>query len=351
MRKAAVFGIIFLFASIAAGQPEAKRPSTRTIDRQPLAPLEAALNIYSELTGKTILRVSLLPPLQDFIAGSLPADTNAAAALIENELRRQGIDMVQDGELFVRVMPAGWSNSPLAGFLATLKPPASYPEEVPLGTILFSPAAPDQVLKIYADLRSRTLIQPKYSAIPLIMLRTQRALTKSQASYAITVLLALNGVAAVDDGDKFVQLVPVQIWSKIETSAPKPQSGSELLDPKELPKFNNERPTNPLNRLNKIYQRFFHDSPPWTPKPVDRLVEFSGELTDQKAMSSKNYGRQLVRFEVTTPLTKEEVLYAIETTLKLDGLAITKVDGEKISVIPLAEKKHSEQKKTDNTNK
>ena len=68
-------------------------------------------------------------------------------------------------------------------------------------------------------------------------------------------------------------------------------------------------------------------------------------------MSSKNYGRQLVRFEVTTPLTKEEVLYAIETTLKLDGLAITKVDGEKISVIPLAEKKHSEQKKTDNTNK
>ena len=351
MHKVAVFGIALIYASVALGEPEANRPSTSTIIRQAPSPLDAALNVYAELTGKTILRVSLLPPLQDFIADPLPADTNAAVALIESDLRRHGIDMVPDGEFFVRVMPAGWSNSPMAGFLATLKPSLPDLEGVPIGTIHFSPASPDQVLKVFADLRSRTLIQSKYLGAPLLMLKTQRSMTRTQAGYAITVLLAINGVAALDDGKKFVQLVPVQDWSKIQMSSPSPQTGAELLDPKDIPKFNGERPANPLNRLNQVYQRFFHGSPPWTPKPVDQLVEFYAELTDQKAASSKNYGRQLVRFEVTTALTKEEVLYAIETTLKLEGLAIAKVNGEKISVIPLAEKRRSEREKTPNTSR
>ena len=71
-------------------------------------------------------------------------------------------------------------------------------------------------------------------------------MNRNQAGYAITVLLAVNGVAAVDDGDKFVQLVPVQDWSKMERFSPKPQPGADLLDPKEIPKFNGERPANPV---------------------------------------------------------------------------------------------------------
>ena len=157
MNKAAFFGLVLGLASVASGQPEASRPLPGTFARKPPTPLEAALNVYAELTGNTILRVSLLPPLQGFIADPLPADTNAAVALIESELRRNGIDMVPDGELFVRVMPVGWSNSPMAGFLTTLKPPLPDKDVVPAGSILFAPAAPDDVLK---NLRVSSVTNP-----------------------------------------------------------------------------------------------------------------------------------------------------------------------------------------------
>jgi hypothetical protein len=351
MNKAAFFGMVLGLASVASGQPEASRPLPGTFARKPPAPLEAALDAYSEITGRTILRSSFLPAFQGFSADPLPADTNAAVALIESELRRHGIDLVPDGELFVRVMPAGWSNSPMAGFLATLRAPAPDKDKLPTGTVLFALADADYVLRIYAELRTRTIIRPGYLGLPPLGLKPHQALTRGQTGYALTVLLAVNGVAAVDDGNKFVQLVPVQDWSKIETHSPKPQPGAELLDPKEIPKLNGERPANPLNRLNEIYRRYFHDSPPWTPRPADQLAGFYAELTEQQAVGSKNYGRRLVRFEVTTPLTKEEVLYAIETTLKLDGLALTKVEGEKISVISLGEKWRTEPEKAAATNK
>ena len=215
MNKAAFFGLVLGLASVASGQHEAKRPSTSNLVRQPPTPLEAALTVYAELTGKTILRASLLPPLRGFIADPLPANTNAAVALIESELRRNGIDMVLDGELFVRVMPAGWSNSPMAGFLATLKSPLPDNEAVAMGSMAWTQAGADQAVEIYAVLRSRTLIRPNnFNPCPRFKLRTQRAMTKDQASYAIAVLLGLNGLAALDDGDKFVQLVPVQSWSQ-----------------------------------------------------------------------------------------------------------------------------------------
>ena len=64
--------------------------------------------------------------------------------------------------------------------------------------------------------------------------------------------------------------------------------------------------------------------------PADRLVELYASLTDQKAVPSKgSTAMQRVPFKVEIPVTKEELLYAIERTLALSGLAIVSA-GEKI---------------------
>ena len=71
-----------------------------------LAPLVAGadtLDVYGNLTGKTVLMPSALPRLPDAIVASLPSDKTNAIARIEKALSEQGLEVVQDGPHFVRV--------------------------------------------------------------------------------------------------------------------------------------------------------------------------------------------------------------------------------------------------------
>jgi len=199
-----------------------------------------------------------------------------------------------------------------------------------------------QVLAIYRDLRSRTILQPRTLATSPVTLKTKKAMSRSEAGYAITVLLAINGIAAVDDGEKFTQLVPVETvqavtWKEVELRAPKADAQSPLFYPKEIPKSPPGPPAPAVKRLGELYTRLFHNQPPWTPKPVDQLVAVYAELTDQHATPSKSWGQMPVIFDIATPVTKAELLYAIETTLRLNALAIGKVDGSHIAAVTLRE--------------
>jgi len=73
-----------------------------------LAPLLAGadpLDVYGNLTGKTVLMPSALPFLSDAIISDLPTEKTNAIARIESELSKRGIAVVQDGPHFVRVSP------------------------------------------------------------------------------------------------------------------------------------------------------------------------------------------------------------------------------------------------------
>ncbi len=80
------------------------------------------------------------------------------------------------------------------------------------------------------------------------------------------------------------------------------------------------------------------------------MVEIYADLTNQQAAPSKINGQMPVRFEVKTAVTKEELLYAIETTLKLHGLAIGNVEANQISAIPLGAKPRLEKEKVIRSN-
>jgi len=86
--------------------------------------------------------------------------------------------------------------------------PAPPEEMVPAGYINFQGVDVTQVLEIYAQLVNRTLIRGQVPGAQII-LKTQTPLTKSEAIEALQAVLALNGIAVVNIGDKFVKVLPV----------------------------------------------------------------------------------------------------------------------------------------------
>ncbi|MEY2428734.1 MAG: ral secretion pathway protein, partial [Verrucomicrobiota bacterium] len=73
------------------------------------------------------------------------------------------------------------------------------------------------------ELRNRTILRPASLASAPIVLKTQTALTKREAIQALDAVLALNAIAMIDVGEKFVKAVQAptafqegQVFSKIE---------------------------------------------------------------------------------------------------------------------------------------
>ncbi len=65
-----------------------------------------------------------------------------------------------------------------------------------------------QVLDIYSLLVNRTLLRPATLPNPSIFLKTQGQLTMREGIQALEAVLALNGIAIVNVGDKFAKVVP-----------------------------------------------------------------------------------------------------------------------------------------------
>jgi general secretion pathway protein D len=82
-------------------------------------------------------------------------------------------------------------------------------EMIPPGTIDFRGADLNQVLELYAMLRQRTILRAANLATPTFVLKTQTPLTKTEAIKALDAMLALNGIAIVDVGDKFAKAAPM----------------------------------------------------------------------------------------------------------------------------------------------
>src|SRR5207342_3064056 len=80
-------------------------------------------------------------------------------------------------------------------------------DTLPAGTINFPATDLNQVLQIYAELVGRTVLRPTSLPAPTITLKTQTPLTRREAIQAFDAVLALNGIAVVNVGDKFVKIV------------------------------------------------------------------------------------------------------------------------------------------------
>ena len=153
-------------------------------------------------------------------------------------------------------------------------------------------------------LANRNLLRSSQLSSPTFKLRTETPLPKSGAIYLLEVALALNGVATVEDGTNFVQVVPLRQVANLKLQAPQRRPNEPLLDARTVREF-----------------RFA--------SPLD-LVSYYAELTGRTVLSSNQVRGAVMLLRAQTRLTQPELLYALETTLALNGLAIIEVDDKTI---------------------
>jgi hypothetical protein len=308
----------------------------------PLMASAATLDTYGELLGKTILAPSALPLLPDSIVSELPPDKAHAIALFESELSKKGITIVQDGPSFVRLLPsgqwqAGLSNAPLRGEQLRT---SQNKELIPAGAINFPGTDLIQVLDIYAELKNRTILRPRFLPSPSVRFKNQSPLTREEVVYAFETVLALDGISTVDDGQAFVQIVPMPMRWQVNAQAPTPAPGTKLFDPKKVPSMGQSDPPKVQTKLERDLERWrkafyeFMGLNSTQNSSAQRLLELYANLSDKEAEPSKNYEAMPIWFHVTTPLSKSELLYAIETTFALNNLAITQVQEGKVRLGP-----------------
>jgi hypothetical protein len=196
--------------------------------------------------------------------------------------------------------------------------PSKARETMPAGSIHLGQADLNQVLSIYAQMSERTVLRLATLPAPPVSLKTQCVLSKEEALYAFATVLALNGICVVDDRAKFVQVVPMAQQAQVKTHAPKPEPGARLFDPEKVPSMGvSDSPSRPTETDRSAARR---------------LLELYAGLAGKTAVASTNFDGASIWFHVETSLTRGELLYAIETTFTLNGLAIIPVDDHRIRV-------------------
>ena len=169
---------------LAATRPGAVAPTNATSDEgTPSAPVVGLI----APVGKPTMTVTTPPP-----RGSGRATINGTPSPAAPSAHKPG---VQPGPA-ARIAAA----APAA--------PEQEKEVYAPGQIDFSAAELNQVLKIYAELVNRTILRSPGLAAQPITLKTQTPLTKTEAISVLNALLAMNGVAMINIGDKFVKAVP-----------------------------------------------------------------------------------------------------------------------------------------------
>ena len=314
----------------------------------PLLAGASTLDLYSDLVGKTLLIAPGLPNPAGLPLADLPADRTNAIARIEGELTKSGIALVPDGPHFVRILPLHGretflKEAPLAG--SELLSSADQ-EILPAGMLNFPATDVSQILVIYAELTRRTVLRSCALPSPTIQFKTACPLSRKEVIYGLNTVFAFNGIAMVDDGDSFVQAVAMPQRGQINCQAPKRDPRDRLFDPKKVPTVGVRNSAAPVSKLEleferleaAFYQFIYHQGPPRRPqRPAFRLLEFEAELTHKTAVASKQFDGMGVSFDIRTPLSKSELIYAIETSLKLANLAVIPVDDHSIRLGHISE--------------
>lgn len=185
---------------------QTKTPPTFILDH---ASIHAALNLYSDLVHRTLLRHPLLPET-DVTINSQASNKDAAAQIIEKVLTEKGMTFIPDGDVFRMVVP-----QQMAATIQAESLKVKVPE--PKGTRDISynfPGVPfQQAADIFASLFGCQL-DPNQNFLPetsttTITLLTETRLNKDEAIYALRTLFAWSGVKLVPTGQNLMKIVPL----------------------------------------------------------------------------------------------------------------------------------------------
>ncbi|MCW5551590.1 MAG: hypothetical protein KIS67_05410 [Verrucomicrobiae bacterium] len=174
------------------------------------------------------------------------------------------------------------------------------------------------VLEQYSRLSGRNVLRPP--TLPKVAITLRATATNELAGAALVEqALAEKNIAMISDGDKFVIVVPKAQAAKVQPHSAQLQKVSAQSDPAPLVPIGAVRFENAtLPQVLHIYAGLLGRKL----KDPDRVPAGSG----------------LVHFVARTALTKEELLYALDTLLAWHHLRVTLVGEEHIRAVRLHEK-------------
>ena len=291
--------------------------------------LGQALLLYQIAAHRSVIRPASL-------AGDLELDLQSkgtgagmeAAQVIEQALAEKRINVQLDGDKFAIVSGRGadaekitrelgkahelaaaientrqaYTKAHAAGQPSgSLPEPPSQEEMLPAGVIVFTRIDLSEVLHIYGELTDRTMIRAFPLPAPPISFQNYTPLTREESIYALTAVLALNGVSVAAADEHLLLVVPSVQEGKI----------AALLSQKGPLDYSSLTNTVPSRSVNIPFGG------------LDMIATAYGQLAERKLEVGPSVPPIELGLTTQTALTTGEALRALDLLLGLHGLKVT----------------------------
>jgi hypothetical protein len=171
-------------------------------------------------------------------------------------------------------------------------------------------AAMDATLQVYGWLAQRTLLRHPFLPETSFNLAAT-ATTQAEAASALKAALAQAGMISINDGDKFLMLVPPSEADKVQPhSAKLKESDQSEFHPAGFINF----PGTDLNQVTPIY------------------AELAGQQLDRTSLAA-GVAQGKIHLRMVTPMTRNEALYAFETLYAWRGLKLAPAGDGKVKLV------------------
>jgi hypothetical protein len=296
------------FYMVGTGEPAATRRTLHFND----AHFAQVLDIYQELSGRTVLRPASLPANKISIRTQTELTRAEAVQALDDILSRNGLVAQPRADKFVFVVQTNQTGR--LSFISD--PPADAPdaESFPPGLIKFQDADVSQVFEICQELRGRTLLKPSHLPHARISVRSQTQMSRDQAIWMLDAVLALADIAIVPHGEKFFVALPgIENPSlpAFELNSVSASVNAQEMFPAGLIKFQGAD----LSQVLPVYATLLGRKP----LPVDRTTP-------------------AVKLDIRTQtkLTRAEVIHALDTLAAINRLKFVLVGDDEVKVLPAA---------------
>jgi hypothetical protein len=175
----------------------------------------------------------------------------------------------------------------------------------------------DLVLGLYARCKGRTLLRSP--RLPSAALTTAVSVAdEAQAALALEKGLAEHGIVAIPDGEKFVMVVP-----QTEAATVKPGSSEIKVSTAE----GSQAEPIPVGMID------------FRGTEINQVAQIYADLLGRKLDQTERLAQPTtpVNFRNEKPLTRQEVVYALETLFKWQGLKVVPVSQDLARLVPASE--------------
>lgn len=176
------------------------------------ANMDLVLFLYSQFTGRTVLRSPRLPATS-FSLNATGSDQRQIARCLEKALTESGVATVPDGSKFVLVVLASEVSTinPRSSQIVSMEGDSNRSALFRGGAFInFSDAEMSEVVKFDVGLTGRSLDQTQpLPSNRIVKFTSQSALTKEECTYALETVIGLQGVQLVPVGNRLARPVPI----------------------------------------------------------------------------------------------------------------------------------------------